>query len=327
MFNNSNRFDRLHGGSSGKPSRGIRSKGWKGMVLGAVGGFIVGYSLLGSTPSSSSADGIAPKIASQSWYVPWGNAPDALERAETTGCREGKRTDAGVLFIGFGRQIEGGASSFGAGLVTTERMIDVVTAYADGLQQCSTGEWVLAMMTSNDQLDNTELAKRYGTIWGETANAADERSDTDRVEIAAGIDVEPAWGPYEAARAWADTADATGARLVFGPSADGCPTDVDGPCANGWNTALMADLMWGIDDDVIVMPQVYRLKMAQQWANIERVGIANGLDAEVDAALTQNRACRVTKQRPCLDIGPIAAQAMVTEVFGRQMRFGSDISW
>jgi hypothetical protein len=75
------------------------------------------------------------------------------------------------------------------------------------------------------------------------------------------------------------------------------------------------------------MPQVYRLKMAQQWANIERVARARGKDEYVDAVLTQNRACRVTKQRPCLDLGPIKAQELASEVFGREMPLGSDISW
>jgi len=304
-------------------------KGWRGAVAGGLVGAFIAAMFFGSsqvTQASQSSE-IAPKIASRSWYVAWGTAVDALERADTIGCDEGARTDTGVLFIGFGRQINRGASSFGAGLVTDERIIDFVSAYAKGLQRCSTGKWVLAMMTSNDHLDDTELARRYGTIWGENANKANELAGTDRVEIAAGIDAEPAWGPYQAVRGWSESVHATGARLVFGPSADGCPTEVDGPCANGWNTAVMADLMWGISDDAIVMPQVYRLKMAQQWANIERVGIAQGLDAEVDYVLTQNRACRVTKQRPCLDIGPIAAQVMASEVFGRQMPFGSDISW
>jgi hypothetical protein len=304
-----------------------RARGRHGAVIG--GALALGLSGLGATNTTSvvSASYATPKIASQSWYVSWANADDALARAEKIGCAEAERTNTGVLFIGFGRQIEGGASSFGNGLVRYSRISEFATAYARGLSNCSDGTWIIAIMTSNDHLKDTALAAKYGELWGQAAQATNSALGSPRVEIAAGIDVEPAWGPFAAAKAWADNVSRTGARLVFGPSADGCPTDVDGPCNNGWNTAAMGELMWGYDERTIVMPQVYRLKMAQQWANIERVARARGKDVYVDAVLTQNKACRVTQQRPCYDLGPIKAQKLASEVFGREMPFGSDISW
>lgn len=304
-----------------------RARSWHGAVIGGALAWALSGLGGGSSTQIVNASYETPKVASQSWYVSWANASDAITRAEKIACAEAERTETGVLFIGFGRQIQGGASSFGIGLVSYARIQEFATAYARGLSECSEGRWIVAVMTSNDHLDDPALAATYGKLWGQLAQDTNASLDAPRVEIAAGIDVEPAWGPFAAAKAWADNVHSTGARIVFGPSADGCPIDVDGPCNNGWNTAAMGELMWGYGDRTIVMPQVYRLKMAQQWANIERVARARGRDAYVDAVLTQNRACRVTKQRPCLDLGPIKAQELASEVFGREMPLGSDISW
>lgn len=303
-----------------------RARGWHGAVIGGALAWALSGLGGGSTPIVN-ASYETPKKASQSWYVSWANDADAIARAEKTACAQAERTETGVVFIGFGRQIQGGASSFGNGLVSYSRIGEFAKAYAKGLSKCSDGSWVVAVMTSNDHLKDPKLAATYGQLWGQLTQDTNDSLGVARVEIAAGIDVEPAWGPFAAAKAWADNVNATGARIVFGPSADGCPIDDDGPCNNGWNTTAMGELMWGYGDRTIVMPQVYRLKMAQQWANIERVARARGKDVYVDSVLTQNRACRVTKQRPCLDLGPIKAQELASEVFGREMPFGSDISW
>jgi hypothetical protein len=238
------------------------------------------------------------------------------------------------MFFGMGRQKDGGSTGFGRELLPSSRIVEVASAYAQGLAECSDGKWVLALMTSNDHLDDedTEMARGFGEEWARTAALIQDTVKAGRVEVRAGIDVEPGFGTYRPAKAWADGVVSQGGHIVFGPSADGCPAPengavVDAPCNNGWNTTAMAELMWGVDESAIVMPQVYKRGMARQWANIERIAVAKGLPAKITSVLTQNKACRVTQQRPCLDLGPLRARELATEVFGREMQFGSDISW
>lgn len=277
---------------------------------------------------------VAPVAPSMSWYVHWADEAGAEKRARDTACRDASVAQSGVMFFGVGRQKDGGSTGFGKELLRTERIVKVASAYAEGLAECSKGRWVLALMTSNDKLgdDDTEMAGRFGTEWALTAKSVQANVDAARVEVRPGIDVEPGFGTYRPMKAWVANVVAEGSHIVFGPSADGCPMPengevVDAPCNNGWNTALMAELMWGMDRSAIVMPQVYKRGMALQWANIERVAVARGLRAEIESVLTQNKACRVTRQRPCLDLGPLRARKLAEEVFGREMRFGSDISW
>ena len=275
--------------------------------------------------SFAAAESSTPTV---SWYVSWAHTGDATQRAERLGCEQGERSNGGTVFLGFGRQREGGPSGFTNGVVPYARVADVAASYAKGLQRCSDDAWVVAVMTSNHKLDDVDLAGRQGREWGELANATWDLIGKDkRVVIAAGSDVEPAWGSYAAAAAWANEAHNTGARLAFTPSADGCPTSGDNGCSNGWNPQLMATLMWGIDADAVVMPQIYRSKMAQQWGRIAMVGRDVGLVPVFAGALSQQGACQVTGQKPCLDIGPLRAQTMLSEALGENVVVGSDISW
>jgi hypothetical protein len=291
------------------------------MVFGPV------FLLLAQITSQFSTTEHEPAGSSRSWYVSWAQKPDAVEKAEGLGCEEGERANAGVVFLGYGRQRDGGPSGFRSGVVPYERIAEVTAAFAKGLERCSSGEWVLAAMTSNHKLDDVAMAGRFGTEWGELAKRSQQLFDGDRVEIAAGSDVEPAWGPYEAARAWSEGAHATGARLAYTPSADGCPTEGDRPCANAWGIGSLAYLMWGIDADAVVMPQVYRDVMARQWGRIAEAWESSGGEARFAGALSQRGACLVTGQKPCLSIGPKKSQALLSAALGREVPAGSDISW
>jgi hypothetical protein len=273
------------------------------------------------------ASQVEPREAPMSWYVSWADDADAIERAERTGCSDAERADSGIMFFGVGRQKDGGSTGFGKTLLPTERIVEVTAAYAKALQRCSSGKWMLALMTSNDHLDDRAEAARFGTEWARTVKATQEAAGTDRVSIRAGIDAEPGFGPMPPMQAWTEAVVAEGAHIVFGPSADGCPTDRDGPCGNGWNTAAMARMFWGTDPEAVVIPQIYKRKMGEQWVNLERVARGLGLDAEVHAILTQNKACRVTRQRPCLDLGPLRGRELASELFGRELLLGTDISW
>jgi hypothetical protein len=271
------------------------------------------------------AAGNAPSV---SWYVSWAHTDGAVERAERIGCEQGEKASDGTVFLGFGRQRDGGPSGFTDGVVPYARIAEVAASYARGLQRCSDGTWVVAVMTSNHKLDDIATAERQGREWGELARSTWDLIGNDkRITIAAGSDVEPAWGSYAAASAWAVEAHKTGARLAFTPSADGCPTSGDNGCSNGWNPQLMATLMWGVDADAAVMPQIYRSKMAQQWGRIATVGRDVGLTVVFAGALSQQGACQVTGQRPCLDIGPLKAQAFLQDALGEGVPHGSDISW
>lgn len=279
-------------------------------------------------------DTTAAKAPSMSWYVSWADEAGAPTRSYDTACKDAERAGGGLMFFGMGRQKDGGSTGFSRELLPTSRIVEVASAYAKGLAECSDGRWVLALMTSNDHLDDEDIAmsRRFGEEWARTAATIQDNVRADRVEVRAGIDVEPGFGTYRPAKAWADGVVSQGGHIVFGPSADGCPAPegpavVDAPCNNGWNTSAMAELMWGVDESAIVMPQVYKRGMARQWANIERIAVAKGLPAKITSVLTQNKACRVTQQRPCLDLGPLRGRELASEVFGREMEFGSDISW
>lgn len=291
------------------------------MVFGPV------FLLLAQITSLVSADSEDPAGPSRSWYVSWAHKADALTRAEQLGCDEGGRANAGVVFLGYGRQRDGGPSGFTNGVVAYDRIAEVTAAFAVGLERCSSGEWVVAAMTSNHKLEDVAMAARFGTEWGMLTERIEELFDGDRVEFAAGSDVEPAWGPYEAARAWSENARATGARLAYTPSADGCPTEGNRPCANEWGIGSLGYLMWGIDPDAVVMPQVYRDVMARQWGRIAEAWEASGGEARFAGALSQRGACLVTGQKPCLSIGPKKARAMLEAALGETVPAGSDISW
>jgi hypothetical protein len=323
-----------------------------GVVTLAVAGLVVpsvaalgnddGTTALGALPTWAryeiSGGRTEPTRASTSRYVSWmkGDPWVDAKEAERLGCEAAKREKRGVVVLAFGKQTGGGTKSFARGNVkrTYEHLAGVAVGYAGGLNTCSNGRWVVMVATSNYRLDDVALGAQYGAEWREFVRGVRDtvHGYTDRVEIVGGWDLEPGWGGMAAAEAWAQAYAATGdVALWSNPSADGCPKRGEGgPCANGWNTSVLARLVWGVPSGTAV-PQIYRLDgvQAQQWGVLARVWERTGGTAVFAGAMTQQGACDQVRNRTCPQLynSPEQARQQLADATGKRIALGTDVRW
>lgn len=283
-----------------------------------------------------------PGQVTTSRYVTWlsGNSGSSSTVAYDTACLQASTERPGVVILGFGRQLPEGVSQF-RGKRSPKSLSEVratLEAYSRGLAECSRhlGQWSLVAQTSNDHLNDASLGYSQGVDWAGLI-VESSKDMPDSVTLYGGSDIEPSWGPYEAALAWVQGFHSViSGKLVLGPSADGCPrTAGDGNCNNGWTASEMANLVWGVDPDVRLYPQIYHHKGAQakQWANIAAVALANGLNPSIEGVMTQVRACsRPGTSCPQTGIGPETALSQMAEAYFEAgllfpPLYATDIGW
>ena len=218
----------------------------------------------------------------------------AVPVIRSAACDQARRVARGVVVLSFGRQVDGGASGFGATIVRGD-IAATAAAWANGLADCGTGPWEVAIGTSNSGGATAFNGYAGGREWASIVSAARAVADP-RVRIAGAVDIEPGWGPPGQARAWVDGwVSATRTRLWNFGSADGCPQSVstDRTCNNGWT---LDDVLWvssHAGPAVVAMPQIHTFGGAQsrQWAVLADRAVAMGRPLRIAAITVQTAAC------------------------------------
>lgn len=272
--------------------------------------------------------------ATTSRYVNW-MTDDLLRDREVSyrlGCRGGERGESGVVVLAFGRQVTAGGTRGFWGpevLRSYAQIAEVVAAYRDGLIECGAGPIVLAVTTSNYEIYNAEEAAVFGAAWLAMVSSIADRA---LVRIEGGTDLEPGWGGLAAARAWVRAYKATGRTLYSNASADGCPlAGAGGGCANGWDTASLAELVWG--GGGVAVPQIYRRDGAQarQWKVLAEYWLRTGNTPIFAGAMTQHRACKQVQNANCPQLSQPhdVAKKQLGRLLGDviDLPIGTDIGW
>ena len=181
----------------------------------------------------------------------------------------------------------------------------VVLSYLTGFAAVSQDPVTVAVGTNNSGVfgpttgpDDAYAATDRGTAWAEQVvdplNAASPAS----IVVVGANDIENG-GDFDSdlanAQQWeAAYLDATGAKLIYNGSANGCSDSFDDPgatCNEGWTQADFYGLAHGLGPyagRVEVLPQIYYQSQATQWANIDATGDASGAGGLVFlGALTQ----------------------------------------
>lgn len=267
-------------------------------------------------------------------YVNW-MTDDLVRDREVSyrlGCRGGERGESGVVVLAFGRQVTaGGTRGFWGPEVLRpySQIAEVVAAYRDGLVECGAGPLVLAVTTSNYELHNVEEAAVFGAAWLAMVSSIADRGS---VRIEGGTDLEPGWGGLAAARAWVSAFKTTGRVLYSNASADGCPlAGVGGGCANGWDTASLAELVWG--GGGVAVPQIYRRDGAQarQWRVLAEYWSRMGGTPLFAGVMTQHRACKQVQNANCPQLSQPhdVAQEQLGRLLGDgdSLPVGTDVGW
>lgn len=271
--------------------------------------------------------------ATTSRYVHWMTDDVAADRAFSyrLGCRAGERGESGVVVLAFGRQIDGGGTrGFDPGeLRTYAQIAEAVSGYRDGLQECGAGPVVLAVTTSNYELYNQLEASRLGAEW---LGLVESIEDSALVRIEGGTDLEPGWGGLPAARAWASAYRSSGRVLYSNASADGCPyTGPGGGCANGWDTASLAEIVW--TGGGVAVPQIYRRDgvQARQWKVLAAAWSRAGGVPVFGGVMTQHRACKQVQNANCPQLSQPhdVARPQLAELLDglAEVPVGTDIGW
>jgi hypothetical protein len=217
-----------------------------------------------------------------------------LPSAENAACEQATKVRQGVIILSFGRQVAAGASGFGL-TIPTQDIAKVTAAWAAGLARCGTGQWELAVGTSNSGGVTDHNGFRGGGTWAGVVEAARAASDP-RVVISGANDLEPGWGPPGQARAWVDGfVRATELRLWNFGSADGCPTKSGRlTCGNGWT---IDDIVWvssHAGSNIVAVPQIhtYTGSLSKQWALIAARAKSLGVTFTFGGMSVQTSACR-----------------------------------
>jgi len=288
---------------------------------------------LGGVPLFTGWEGQSEGHPSKSRYVHWMTTDVAADAAfaDRLGCESAKAGEVGPVLIAFGRQVAGGGTrGFDGPLVLRpyEQIRQVAAGFRDGLSRCGF-RGVLVVATSNYRLDDPSEAAAFGQEWAALIGSV---GDTDAVRVFGGTDLEPGWGGLEAARAWVTAYKSSGLVLYSNASADGCPlSGHGGPCANGWNTSALAELVWS--NGGVALPQIYRLDGAQadQWGVLARLWASTGDVPRFAGAMTQVRACRQVKSSNCpqLSLPPLAAREQLQNAVGdlSVIPVGTDVGW
>lgn len=272
--------------------------------------------------------------ATTSRYVNWLTDDVARDREVSyrLGCRGGERGESGVVVLAFGRQVAAGGTRGFAGpgvLRPYAQIAEVVAAYRDGLAECGAGPVVLAVTTSNYELYDVSEAAGFGVRWRELVESI---PDAGGVRIEGGSDLEPGWGGLAAARAWVGAFKATGRVLYANASADGCPlSGAGGGCANGWDTASLAELVWG--GGGVAVPQIYRRDVAQarQWKVLASLWSRSGGVPVFGGVMTQHRACKQVQNENCPQLSQPhdVAREQLQRLLGGlvPVPVGTDVGW
>jgi hypothetical protein len=133
----------------------------------------------------------------------------------------------------------------------------------------------IAIGTSNDGDWTTYGATARGTDFAH--RLLDQLGPSGNITIDAADDIEPDFGSAKVsdALAWKSAlqkADPS-RTLIFNGAASGCPTSfgaTGGSCNLGWTEAQLYQLAGG--GQVKVLPQIFNVDMAAQWANIDATG-------------------------------------------------------
>lgn len=311
----------------------------------------LGLSLLGllSVPALSPSLGFATSVAgvplfdgvstparevvSTSRYVHWMTPDVTADRAfaDRLGCESAKRGESGPLVLAFGRQVEGGGTRGFDGRPARygyEHLGAVASGFRDGLARCG-GDALVVVATSNYRLDDPVEAAAFGAEWSALIRSIGDR---DGVRVVGGTDLEPGWGSLAGARAWVQSFKSSGLTLYSNASADGCPLKGHGgPCANGWNTSALAELVWA--EGGVAIPQIYRHDGAQadQWGVLARLWADSGQTVRFGGAMTQVRACDQVRNANCpqLSLDPSGAREKLQAAVGEvaDVPVGTDIGW
>jgi hypothetical protein len=300
-------------------------------------------SLLEFAPAQTPLLGDAP-AAARSWYVSWltGDTEVDTYNAYLRACAQAMTTPPGLVVVSFGRQVGGGATGFNpANPIPYDNLAATASAFARGLHECSDGNWMLSLGTSNNGGVTDHNGFEGGRLWAGLVNDAAERSSGLRVEVIGGIDMEPAWGPVAQGRAWLDGyLNATGRAMVNFGSADGCPRTYDPAvgCANGWTLDDMVHVATGAGQTLWMAPEIYDNNgaLAAQWATIAAHGSARGIPVRFIAVVTQQGACITVDDPACprLDNSPAEAWNQFRDVLAAYGNitfqppwYATDIDW
>lgn len=268
-----------------------------------------------------------------SHYIP---LPQTNDHAHTNGCTQAEADTNGLTILFFGTQEDGdtlrqpGTSPD----TTTERTpttdaLDYAHHWAAGFTECATADTTTHLALGvNNKDDGGPTGTHAGTTWATTVQTAQQRSTTPNVTITGAIDAEPGWSTPTWAHDWLHAyTSTTTAPLYAANSADGCPTDGDGPCNNDWTLQDVHTAAGAAHDNVHLIPQIYRTDgiQARQWANIHTHGQHGTL--HFAGAMSQHTAC---DQRTCdgTDNTPEQAWTQLKDALGTdQLGPATDIRW
>jgi hypothetical protein len=187
-------------------------------------------------------------------------------------------------------------------------LVTALNNYIQAFAGCG-GIGTIAVATSNSAADWTSYtAAQRGSDWAtKVLNLLPNGGTNGFVgpQVVGAFDAEPDFGTTHLsdAQGWETaflsnathqtmhgaSAIASGAKLIFTGSADGCPAafGTTTGCNNGWTPAALYSLAHN-GTQILALPQIYVPNQANQWANIDHVGGGGMIFA---GSLTQHAAC------------------------------------
>jgi hypothetical protein len=255
-----------------------------------------------SQPSRTIAPGIAPGRVNSGHYIRSLNGDPVHDRKimQLLGYEDARKHHPGqryLVLLDIGGQLPGGMLlSTTHQFISNAAMVHAVKAYVDGYHQ---GQYpyapvMIAIGTNND----LHVSQAQGQTWASKVvepvrkHAAPHRD----IEIAGANDIEPGFGsgPRET-KAWLrGYLTHTKARFVFNGSADGCSNEHSrSVCNKGWTMHDLAYVAGGAAPErILVLPQIYNVPMAYQWALISRTAVLDGYEPlRIIGPLTETAAC------------------------------------
>ncbi len=179
--------------------------------------------------------------------------------------------DFGAIYDNSGDQL-----NFGNTILTSYRVYQLATAFADGYSQCGPrgAYWLnLAVGTNNSIVLNAAEGSAFATTVKDVSSWAN--SYAWHVATWGANDIE-SWNNPSYTYNWYSGYSSQGppAYIDFG-SANGCPTTGYGPaCSNGWSQGDYYNLSWN-EPLAYSTPEIYYQANASQWAWISAYGAAS----------------------------------------------------
>ena len=236
-------------------------------------------------------------------YMSFLDKSDYYAQSLRLGCDAGKVGAGGVVVLAYGKQVGGGTRAFGAAseYYDYNHLMRATLAYSEGLRTCSRGNlsWTIVVTTSNYKFTKHTPGDLWGKEWAYMINSL-SNYNSDTIKYYGGTDIEPSWGERSSTLSWLKGyREISRSPLWSNASADGCPVNGYGSCANGWNVKSLGDAVWA--DNGVAVPQIYRIDGVQgaQWGNIAKVYHESGKIPLFGAVMTQSRACFKSSNRNC----------------------------